>query len=259
MPSRAVFLKRARGYLFTEMQTPDQDSHDRELYTEALNALLVAGIDFMLGGAFAVYHYTGWWRSTHDIDVYVTPGDLERTKLVLAEAGFRDLGEQAVGDHEWIYHAGKDEVIVDAIFRSANLSEYVSPDWFHRASPGEFLGLDVRFLPLEELLWVKIFVINRHRCDWPDLMRVIRAQCRNVNWDRLLEMLGDNFLLLEGLVAVFDWQHPGSTECIPDRIRDALDVLHEEYRRNPVNIEREHLLDPWLHQRADTYVVRRDE
>ena len=32
----------------------------------------------LYGEALAVYHYTGWWRSTHDIDVYVAADWLER-------------------------------------------------------------------------------------------------------------------------------------------------------------------------------------
>lgn len=232
---------------------------DPEIYTQALRALKDSGVNFMLGGAFAVYHYTGWWRSTHDMDVYVTVDQLDAAKSALAAAGFEDLGEQAKGDREWIYHAGKNSIIIDVIYRFANLANYVQPDWFTRAPKGRFLDIDVLFLPLEELIWVKIFVINRHRCDWPDIMRVIRAQCRNLNWDRLIDMLGEHWLLLEGLICVFDWTNPGSMDCIPDRIREELARRHAIYRMNPVNIDREHLLDPWLHQRADRYVVRRNE
>ncbi len=237
----------------------DIDATQRKLYIQALNALKRAGIPFMLGGAFAIYHYTGWWRNTHDMDAYVTPEDLERAKSALSESGFEDLGEQAEGDREWIYHAGKDSIIVDIIYRFANLANYVTPDWLERAAHGRFLDQEVDFLPLEELIWVKIFVINRHRCDWPDIMRIIRAQCQRVHWDRLLAMLGEHVLLLEGLVAVFDWQNPGSMGCIPSHIREELARRHAVYLTNPVKVEREHLLDPWLHQRADRYVIRSNE
>lgn len=225
-----------------------------------MDALCQAGVDFMVGGAFAVYHYTNWWRNTHDLDIYVVHEDVERAAKVLASVGFADLGEQAPGDWQWIYHSGKDGLILDVIWRFANLANYITDDWFDRASTGEFLGLNLRFLPLEELCWIKVFVINRHRCDWPDVMRVIRAQCQRLNWNRLLDLLGEHWLLLAALVDVFDWQHPDSMDCIPQGIRNELAAKREAYRLDhPVTVSREHLLDPWLHQRADMYAIRRDE
>lgn len=236
------------------------ESEDRDLYVEALDALCRSGVPFMVGGAFAVYHYTNWWRNTHDIDVYVTRDSVARAAEVLDKTGFTDLGEQAAGDRQWIYHSGKRGLILDVIWRFANLANYIAPDWFERASRGEFVGLDLQFLPPEELVWIKVFVINRHRCDWPDVMRIVRAQCNRIDWDRLLGLIGEHWLLLAGLIDVFDWQHPDSQGCIPDEIREELTERREQYRLNhPTNITREHLLDPWLHQRADRYAIRRDE
>lgn len=227
----------------------------------ALSALKKAEIPFMLGGAFSVYHYTGWWRNTHDIDAYVTKEDLPKAVEALERAGFHDLGEQAAGDRDWIYHAGMGDIIVDLIFRFANLPNYITPDWFDRASRGQFLGMDVCFLPLEEQMWVKTFVINRHRCDWPDIMRIIKAQCERLDWDRLLELLGEHWMLLAGLIDVFDWQHPDSINCIPMSIRDELLRRRQDYWANPpeVKIPRDKLLDPWLYQRADRYAIRSNE
>lgn len=236
------------------------DAEDRDLYVEALNALYRSGVRFMVGGAFAVYHYTNWWRNTHDIDVYVTQDDVTAAAEALESVGFVDLGEQAPGDRQWIYHSGKHGLIFDVIWRFANLANYITPDWFDRASTGEFLGMELSFMPLEELAWVKVFVINRHRCDWPDVMRIVQAQCRRLDWERLMNLLAEHWLLLAGFVDVFDWQHPGSVGCIPDSVREEMARKRLEYRRNPpADINREHLLDPWLHQRADVYAIRSDE
>ncbi len=173
--------------------------------------------------------------------------------------GFENLGEQAGGDEQWIYHAGNGSIIVDVIWRFANLVEYITDDWFERASGGDFLGLEVKFLPLEELVWTKCFVINRHRCDWPDIFRIIRVQCEDLDWDRLLDLVGEHWLLLAGLVDVFDWQHPSSTRCIPENIRGELERRRKSYRANPPNHERECLLDPWLSERDGGYATGRDE
>ncbi|MCE5199035.1 MAG: nucleotidyltransferase [Armatimonadota bacterium] len=232
----------------------------REIYREALTALKNAGIDFMLGGAFAIYHYTNWWRNTHDIDVYVVQNDVAKAARALETAGFYDIGEQAKGDKEWIYHSARGDMIVDVIWRFANLANYITPDWLERAPKGNFVGVDVKFIPLEEIVWIKTFVINRHRCDWPDVMRVIRAQCSNLDWHRLLDMLDEHWLLLAGLIDVFDWQHPDSIGCVPLEIREELITRRRDFWANPpLGVDREHLLDPWIHYRADKYAIWRNE
>lgn len=236
------------------------DTQDRDLYTKALRALQDSGVRFMVGGAFAVYHYTNWWRNTHDIDVYVTHDQVQKAADALSSVGFVDIGEQAAGDKDWIYHSGQKGLALDVIWRFANLVNYITDEWFSRASRGEFLDLNLNFLPLEELIWIKVFVINRHRCDWPDVMRLAQAQCRRLDWDRLMSLLGEHWLLLAALVDVFDWQYPGSMGCIPDSIRDELAAKRLEYRQTPPGVvDREQLLDPWLHQRADFYAIRRNE
>ncbi len=236
------------------------DTQDRDLYMKALRALQDSGVRFMVGGAFAVYHYTNWWRNTHDIDVYVTQDQVQAAAEALSSVGFVDIGEQAAGDKDWIYHSGQKGLILDVIWRFANLVNYITDEWFSRASVGEFLGLHLNFLPLEELIWIKVFVINRHRCDWPDVMRLAQAQCQRLDWGRLMSLLGEHWLLLAALVDVFDWQYPSSMGCIPDSIRNELAEKRLKYRQNPPTVvDREQLLDPWLHQRADFYAIRRNE
>ncbi len=61
------FRESVPGYHIKEMDSAIE-VQERTLYLQALDALSDAGIPFMLGGAFAVYHYTRWWRNTHDVD-----------------------------------------------------------------------------------------------------------------------------------------------------------------------------------------------
>ncbi len=228
-------------------------------YREALAALKSSGIDFMLGGAFAVYYYSNWFRHTHDIDIYVTPNLIHPVVDALKKAEFITIGEQAPGDNNWIYHAKKGGIIIDVIWRFANLENYVEPTWFQRAPHAELFGMDVAFVPLEELLWIKIFVINRHRCDWPDILRIIHSQCGRVDWFRLLELIGEHWLLFAGLIDVFDWQYPADTGCIPNELRKELEIKRK-LLINTENIQsREHLLDTWLSERNDTYANWCDE
>ena len=235
------------------------DCEDANFYREAIAKLKEHGVGFMVGGAFAVHHYTGCWRNTHDVDLYTTPERVESAGQALNAAGFLDIGEQAEGDRQWIYHSRKGRVIVDVIWRSANLISYVTPDWFARAPMGTFADAEVAFMPMEELVWIKVFVINRHRCDWPDILRILKSQCGKLDWDRLLDLLGENWPLMSALADVFDWQYPARRDCIPERIRREFAQRRETWRATSTDVEREDLLDPWLHLRVKNHEIWCDE
>lgn len=224
----------------------------KEVYVQALKSLTEHGVPFVLGGAFAVWFYTGRWRDTHDIDVFTTPENVPIAMESLAEAGFQDLGEQAPGDRGWIYHAIKGDIIVDVIFKFANRVITVADDWVERGKEGEFLGVPLKFMPVEELVHSKIFTMNKHRCDWPDVMRIFKANCSSFDWERLLDMLGEHWLLFAGVVDVFDWQFPGDSECIPEEVRRELINRRLEYKPDPNIPPREKLLDPWIHSRPES-------
>jgi hypothetical protein len=223
----------------------------RDVYRRALKCLLDRGVPFVVGGAFAVYHYTGRWRDTHDIDVFTTPENVPAAIAALTAAGIRDLGEQAAGDRGWIYHGYFGDIIVDVIWQFANRVATVDQSWLDNAEADEFLGLEVKFPPVENLVWSKMFTLNRHRCDWPDIMNIIRANCDRFNWYKLLDMLGEHWLLLVGLVSVFDWQYPADYYCIPEAIRQELMRRRMEFRPDPNQPSREELLDPWIHTREE--------
>lgn len=226
-------------------------SEHKDVYVEALQSLTDQGVPFMLGGAFAVWYYTDHWRHTHDIDVFTSPKNVDAAVEALTDAGFQDMGEQAPGDRGWIYHAIKGEIIVDVIWSFANRVVDVQDEWFKYAPDGEFLGVKVKYLPVEQLVFSKIFTMNKHRCDWPDVMRIFRANCPTMNWNLLMDMLGEHWLLFAGVVDVFDWQYPADSHCIPDSIRQELARRRLEYKPDTSIRTREKLLDPWIHSRPE--------
>ena len=61
-----------------------------------------SNLEFALGGAFAVATYTGKWRNTKDMDLYVVPQEREKAKNVLAEAGLTDYFPVKDYDRSWI-------------------------------------------------------------------------------------------------------------------------------------------------------------
>ena len=60
------------------------------IYRMAIKALRDEGIPFMLGGGFALATFTGRWRDTKEIDLYIHPRDRDRAALALTQAGFND-------------------------------------------------------------------------------------------------------------------------------------------------------------------------
>src|SRR5947209_5348207 len=103
------------------------------LYKQAIQAVRRAGIRFLVGGGFGLASYTGRWRNTKDMDLYIVPGDRERTIQVLTEAGFGDYYDTLPYDRGWIYRSHRDGIIIDIIWSMANRRAEVDPLWFQNA------------------------------------------------------------------------------------------------------------------------------
>ena len=56
------------------------------------------------------------------------------------------------------------------IFSSGNGVATVDDEWFAHAPEGEVLGLPVRLVPAEEMIWSKAFIMERERFDGADIM-----------------------------------------------------------------------------------------
>ena len=69
--------------------TEQENTAALEFYREALQLLEESGARFMLGGAFAMFHYTGIYRDTKDLDIFCKPSDYPRILKYFAEKGYR--------------------------------------------------------------------------------------------------------------------------------------------------------------------------
>src|SRR5262249_42280553 len=99
------------------------------VYERVLGDCQAAAVPFALGGGFAVGVYTGQWRDTKDIDLYVMPRDRAVVQRILAQAGLEDYYDQLPYDREWIYRSIKGKVIVDVIWAMANHKRQVDERW----------------------------------------------------------------------------------------------------------------------------------
>jgi hypothetical protein len=184
------------------------------VYDAALRGARERNIPFALGGAFAVAFYTGCWRDTKDLDLYVPPDHKDRMIQLVADLGMTDYYEIAPYDRWWIYRSTRDEIIVDIIWAMANHRQQIDDLWMSGPQIG-FRGHQVRVLPAEALLWDKLYIVQRERCDWPDIMNLLYAAGAALDWERLLARIGDDAPLLGGVLSVFRWLAPEHAQQLP--------------------------------------------
>src|SRR5437868_3435806 len=146
-----------------------------QTYQSAIRQAQARGLIFALGGAFAVGVYTGHWRDTRDLDIYVLPEDREKMIAALSEIGFADLHPVEPYDRNWIYRACRDDIIVDTIWAMANQRAHVDELWLTRGPEVRLNGEPVRTVGAEEMLWDKVYILQRDRCDWPDVLNLVYA------------------------------------------------------------------------------------
>jgi hypothetical protein len=188
---------------------------DWRLYEPVLAAALARGVRFALGGGLAFSAYSGHARHTKDIDLYVLPAERQALIDLVTAAGFADYYDSLPYDRRWIYRGRRDGVIVDVIWQMANRRAEVADDWLTRGPTLDLNGLTLRLLPPEELLWTKLYVMQRDRCDWPDLLNILRASGGSLNWEHLLARVGDDVGLVGGLLSVYAWLCPGRVWELP--------------------------------------------
>jgi len=185
-----------------------------EIYAKVLDRAIERGIPFAIGGAFAMATLTGFWRDTKDLDLYVLPEHRDRLIDVLNSFGFTDYFDAKPYDRWWIYRGISNDIIVDIIWAMANHRARIDELWMS----GPFVvirGRRVKVLPAEALLWDKLYIMQRERCDWPDVMNILYWVGADIDWEYLLERIGEDRPLLAGVLQVFRWLSPGRAQKLP--------------------------------------------
>jgi hypothetical protein len=183
------------------------------LYEQVIDAIH-GEIPFAIGGAFAVASYTGYWRNTKDLDIYVLPEHRERMIAALTSLGLTDFYEKAPYDRWWIYRSTKDDNIVDVIWAMANHRAQIDELWLSGPDV-EIRGRKLRVLPAEAMLWDKLYIMQRDRCDWPDVVNLLYATGVDIDWEYVIGRIGPDVPLLTGALSVFRWLSPGRAAALP--------------------------------------------
>ena len=199
--------------------TEEQRKEAHAFYKEALEELNASGVPYMLGGAFAMFQYTGIYRDTKDLDIFCKPADYPKILKHFADKGYKtDLY-----DVRWLCKVYKGDYFIDIIFDTVNNICRVDDSWLHNAHKGRFVGMDVLLLPPEELSFCKLYVINRERYDGADVNHIWLKMGKEINWERLLFRMDAHWHILLAQIIQFQFVYPSEYhEIIPRWLFDEL-------------------------------------
>jgi hypothetical protein len=190
----------------------------RKFYSQTLTTLREANIPFLVGGAYAFERYTGITRHTKDLDLMIRPSDVEHTLEVLEAAGYQ---AELTFPH-WLAKASKGDDFIDVIFKSGNGIAEVNDAWFEHAVEDTVLNVPVKLCPVEEILLTKMFIMERERYDGADVAHLLLARADQLDWQRLMNYMDENWRVLLSHLILFGFIYPGEQARIPQWIMQEL-------------------------------------
>jgi hypothetical protein len=200
-----------------------------ELYLHTMEALCAASVPFLVGGGYALGHYTGVARDPKDFDIFVRREDYSATMNVLSKEGFQT---ELTFPH-WLGKASRPEGYVDVIFNSGNGIARVDDGWFEHAVTAPVLGVSVLLCPVEETIWSKAFIMERERYDGADIMHLILACAEQLDWARLVTRFGTHWRVLFSHLCLFGFIYPAERRRIPSWVMAGLMGRLEGELRTP--------------------------
>ncbi len=191
---------------------------EREVYRRALHALNEAAVRFVVAGAYAIYEHTGIYRQTKDLDLFVEPSAVLPAAHALRAAGFL----MRLEDLHWLAKATMGDRFVDLIYGMGNGVAYIDEQWFAHSRPSVLAAHQVHVAPVEELIWHRLFIHERHRHDLSDIQHLLLCVGDTLNWERLLARVGPHWPLLLAQLQMFSYIYPGYRSNVPAWVMEQL-------------------------------------
>jgi hypothetical protein len=199
-------------------------------YRRALQALVDAGIPFLVGGAFAHACFTGIRRSTKDLDLFIRREDYDRVAALMRAEGWKT----EMSYPHWLAKVYAGEDFIDLIFNSGNGLTPVDDRWFQNNAEAEVLGVPVRVANMEDGLLSKAFIMERERYDGADIAHLLQANAEQVDWPGLVERFGPHWRVLLAHLVLFGFVYPGERHRVPEWVmRELIARLAIESRVPP--------------------------
>ncbi|HWI41555.1 MAG TPA: nucleotidyltransferase family protein [Verrucomicrobiae bacterium] len=217
------------------------------VYGDLLNEARVRGIRLAMGGGLAASAYSGYARNTKDMDLFVVPPDQEKLLQLMREQGFGEYTDVPY-DPTWSYRGYRKGFIVDVLWKMLNGRTQIDEVWSSRGWELDVRGVKFRLLPPEELIWSKLYILRRDRTDWPDILNIIFGQGETMDWERLIDRLGEDAPVLGAIMSLFRWMCPGQAHELPGWIWRRLGILYNEHEIPAVDRQRTALFnsDDWF-------------
>ncbi len=187
------------------------------VFHETLRELAQTNARFAIGGSLATASYLARDADIKDLDIYVTPDTAAAAITAVTKIGLEDYYVHRPYQRHWLYRATRGDAIVDIIWAMANSRAEVDEEWITRGHLEAIDGESARIIPIEELIWSKMYVLQFDRCDWPELMNLILAVPQRIDWKHLVSRLGSDLPLLKALLEIASWLNPDWKHglCLP--------------------------------------------
>jgi hypothetical protein len=185
-------------------------SAQHAFYRDVLNLMNDSQIPYLVGGGYALDHYTGIARDSKDLDLVLEPAHAEAILKLFSAHGYRT----ELSFPHWLGKIFGGNDVVDIIFSSGNGLCRVDNDWFEHAVPGEILGVMVKLCPAEELIWTKGFIMERERYDGADIAHLVRARGAQLDWPRLLRRFDSHWQVSSRPLDFFRFHLPSGKKAL---------------------------------------------
>lgn len=193
-------------------------AEQRQMFQRVLRALSRGGVGYAVAGAFAFQHYTGIWRATKDLDLFLAAENIPRALALCRAAGL----VTEVTDPVWLAKAWAGDYYVDLISGMSNGVYWVAPEWIERAPVAEILGERTRVLGPEDIILSKLFVTRRERFDGSDICHMFYRCGAALDWGRLLGAVGEHWEMLLWHLQLFRYVYPSAAALVPTALWDEL-------------------------------------
>jgi len=195
-----------------------------------MHLLREAGVEFLVGGAYALRAYSDITRDTKDFDIFVREADVAGIVDLFRGAGYRS----GLPFPHWLGKIHLGENFIDLVFRAGNGLCAVDERWFASAPVAELLGVEVRLVPPEFIIWQKAYVMERERYDGADVAHILRSCAGRMDWALLVELFGPDWRVLFNQLILFGFIYPGERDLVPAAVmRELLERLRVEIDSEP--------------------------
>jgi len=147
---------------------------------KAVAALEADGIPYLLGGGLGCWAHGGP-PSTNDVDLFILPGDADRSLEAMEKARLRTERPP----EQWLVKAWDGDILIDLIFGPAGLE--MSEEVFARGEVLGLFGMDIRVMALDDILVTKLMALDEHSLDLSQLLLIARALRENIDWESIDE------------------------------------------------------------------------